>query len=563
MLTEKCFNQENLIGELESVQTQNQHLSAELDLTSQQVESQRDEIQEMAKENELLEEDVKKVKDDHLTEQKNKFKLEKLINDVATALKIALRKTSPDEEPEGDGELNEIERRDNMLENLLILLNSAAAIGVGPQLGELGKQYKIRQRSASKMPGSEGGIKRGQLPMSPVALHPGGTLPHYQLGDLGLIPRPKQHIPTSFEQMRVLSATTRLGNLKKVLTRSVAIQTVSAPKALFYADQLLARVPAATQNAMLHEGSIERITPPVVAPLGPIRTSSKMTIKSTPQVTHIYFTDSQLYTTVKSTPQVIHIYFTDSQNYITVNSYIYLSDNLTYTTDGQTYPTGDSCVMCTIQTVKHTQQVIHVYDTDSQTYPTDSQKYQTGNAGLHYRQSNIPNRDSWLRYRQSDIPKMQCSSKLQTIKNNVSMLQTGNATGNAGLRYKQSKIPNSSTLQTAEHIQKAFHVYVTDIQTDPTCNSCHHYKQSNIPNRYCIFTLQKVKHTHCNWQFMTTLQSQTNPSGNACLHYRQSNIPNRQFMSTIYSHSPTYPSGNSCQRYIHTVQHTHQVIHIV
>ncbi|VDI83782.1 cilia- and flagella-associated protein 157-like isoform X2 [Mytilus edulis] len=279
MLTEKCFNQENLIGELESVQTQNQHLSAELDLTSQQVESQRDEIQEMAKENELLEEDVKKVKDDHLTEQKNKFKLEKLINDVATALKIALRKTSPDEEPEGDGELNEIERRDNMLENLLILLNSAAAIGVGPQLGELGKQYKIRQRSASKMPGSEGGIKRGQLPMSPVALHPGGTLPHYQLGDLGLIPRPKQHIPTSFEQMRVLSATTRLGNLKKVLTRSVAIQTVSAPKALFYADQLLARVPAATQNAMLHEGSIERITPPVVAPLGPIRTSSKMTSK--------------------------------------------------------------------------------------------------------------------------------------------------------------------------------------------------------------------------------------------------------------------------------------------
>ncbi|XP_076091761.1 cilia- and flagella-associated protein 157-like isoform X2 [Mytilus galloprovincialis] len=279
MLTEKCFNQENLIGELESVQTQNQHLSAELDLTSQQVESQRDEIQEMAKENELLEEDVKKVKDDHLTEQKNKFKLEKLINDVASALKIALRKTSPDEEPEGDGELNEIERRDNMLENLLILLNSAAAIGVGPQLGELGKQYKIRQRSASKMPGSEGGIKRGQLPMSPVALHPGGTLPHYQLGDLGLIPRPKQHIPTSFEQMRVLSATTRLGNLKKVLTRSVAIQTVSAPKALFYADQLLARVPAATQNAMLHEGSIERITPPVVAPLGPIRTSSKMTSK--------------------------------------------------------------------------------------------------------------------------------------------------------------------------------------------------------------------------------------------------------------------------------------------
>lgn len=279
MLTEKCFNQENLISELESVQTQYMDVKAELDLTTQQVDSQREEIQEFAKENELLGEDIKKGKEELLIEKKNKMKLEKLINDVATALKIALRKTSPDEEPEGDGEMNEIERRDNMLENLLILLNSAAAIGVGPNLKDLGKQYKIRQKSASKMPGSEGGIKRGQLPMSPVALQPGGTLPHYQLGDLGLIPRPKQHIPTSFEQMRVLSATTRLGNLKKVLTRSVAIQTVSAPKALFYADQLLAKVPPSTQNVMLHESSIERITPPVM-PLGPIRTTpNKMTSK--------------------------------------------------------------------------------------------------------------------------------------------------------------------------------------------------------------------------------------------------------------------------------------------
>jgi hypothetical protein len=57
-----------------------------------------------------------------------------------------------------------------------------------------------------------------------------GTLAHYQLGDLGLIPRPKQPIPTSMDKMRVLSATTRLGGLRKVLCRSVGVQTVSAPK---------------------------------------------------------------------------------------------------------------------------------------------------------------------------------------------------------------------------------------------------------------------------------------------------------------------------------------------
>lgn len=59
-------------------------------------------------------------------------------------------------------DINEIERRDNMLENILLVLNSGAAIGVGPQMREFGKGDKVvRKRSASRIPGSEGGIKRG------------------------------------------------------------------------------------------------------------------------------------------------------------------------------------------------------------------------------------------------------------------------------------------------------------------------------------------------------------------------------------------------------------------
>ena len=69
------------------------------------------------------------------------------------------------------------------------------------------------------------------VPYSDIPIVSGpGTLPHYQLGDLGLIPRPKNTIPTSMDKMRVLSATTRLGGLRKVLSRSVGVQTVSAPK---------------------------------------------------------------------------------------------------------------------------------------------------------------------------------------------------------------------------------------------------------------------------------------------------------------------------------------------
>ena len=58
-----------------------------------------------------------------------------------------------------------MEKRDNMLENLLVLLNSAASLGLGPQAGELGKTRDqdrvVRPRTDSKMPGSGKGIRRG------------------------------------------------------------------------------------------------------------------------------------------------------------------------------------------------------------------------------------------------------------------------------------------------------------------------------------------------------------------------------------------------------------------
>lgn len=64
------------------------------------------------------------------------------------------------DDTESESGYNDIEKKDNMLENLLILLNSAAAIGIGPQPEEFGK-YEMRQKSASEMPGSKQGLKRG------------------------------------------------------------------------------------------------------------------------------------------------------------------------------------------------------------------------------------------------------------------------------------------------------------------------------------------------------------------------------------------------------------------
>lgn len=48
--------------------------------------------------------------------------------------------------------MNETERRDHMLEQLLILLNSAAAVGLGPDPGDLGKQYEETTQKITRLP---------------------------------------------------------------------------------------------------------------------------------------------------------------------------------------------------------------------------------------------------------------------------------------------------------------------------------------------------------------------------------------------------------------------------
>ena len=57
-----------------------------------------------------------------------------------------------------------VEKRDHMLENLLVLLNSAAALGVGPTPAAFAKtemSAKSRAFNTSPMPGSGKGILRG------------------------------------------------------------------------------------------------------------------------------------------------------------------------------------------------------------------------------------------------------------------------------------------------------------------------------------------------------------------------------------------------------------------
>jgi len=256
MMTDKCRNQEAMIAEFEMREQEYQELETEADILRQQVHATRDELQEMSHDNELLEDKTKNLGQAFEKEVTARVKIEEIFKKASTSLQEALTSTSPDEEDlDEDRKISNLQKRDHMLENLLLILNSAAELGIGPHPSQLGKQWPEQTEVQS------GGIGKGKAAiLSGSSLKsPGGSLPHYSLGDLGLIPRPAHAITTSVDKMKVISKNVKLGALRGVLQKSVATQTVSAPKALFYADQVMGRIPEPTQQAVLKEIQVREL----------------------------------------------------------------------------------------------------------------------------------------------------------------------------------------------------------------------------------------------------------------------------------------------------------------
>ncbi|XP_025112375.1 cilia- and flagella-associated protein 157-like [Pomacea canaliculata] len=269
MLTEKCRHQEEEIAAFEQKEQEHQQVLAEVNMLQEQVTFAQEETKQVVKVNEELSENLRSTSRMLENETDRRKCLEHILGQTSQVLKEALRRTRPAYD-EPDTSLTDVEQRNHLLQQLLMLLNSAASAGLGPKPGELGKQYEETSHAIIRMPGHDQFSYKSDL----SALGSIGAIPHYNLGDLGLVPRPSQAVPTFTERVHGLSATTHLRSLRKVLTRSVGVQTVSTPKALFYADQLLSQAPKDPTN----KEKTELIHSPPV--LGPITSSKTLTNKA-------------------------------------------------------------------------------------------------------------------------------------------------------------------------------------------------------------------------------------------------------------------------------------------
>lgn len=235
MLAEKAKQQEEMLLEYEEGEANRKDLESELDLLRAQVDSMKAELKSTTEKKESLESELAKVTKDRDLSMKKKDELTGILSQAAQALRSSL--VAPTVVNGKPDEAEAIAQRENLVQTLLGILNDAVTFGVGPSAKDF---MPPRKTSGYSSPSPDIGRhihkKKETLPSKAqvVAAAVNRPLPHYKLGDLGIVPRSHPKLGERPGASSPLAPISRQ-------TRSVGVQTVSAQKAMFFADQLLSK----------------------------------------------------------------------------------------------------------------------------------------------------------------------------------------------------------------------------------------------------------------------------------------------------------------------------------
>uniref|UniRef100_A0A8C5PNZ0 Cilia- and flagella-associated protein 157 n=1 Tax=Leptobrachium leishanense TaxID=445787 RepID=A0A8C5PNZ0_9ANUR len=196
MFTEKCKELQEMLDssvktelEFTCLQKEQKELQGEVQMARQSMSTLEEELQNARQEKNVLNQQLEE-------ERRRQEIVDRVLSQAAASLKDVLLV---------ELELEFLERRDQMLQNLLLLLNSAATLGLGPEFQDFERKpnHPLEHSTASKVNRS----------LSSQELKGPGILPHYRMGDLGLVPR-RDATAAKQSKIAMLSKTTRLGPLR-------------------------------------------------------------------------------------------------------------------------------------------------------------------------------------------------------------------------------------------------------------------------------------------------------------------------------------------------------------
>ncbi|KAG9477680.1 hypothetical protein GDO78_012929 [Eleutherodactylus coqui] len=203
MLTEKCHQQQEMLDlAVQKVQDLN-HLHKDHQTLEEEAHALRQRTTSLEEEGKRLMEGMSTANRQLEEEAKKRQSVEKVLSQAAFALKDTLVEKSNDEEDEEQVEF--LARWKEMLHSLLTLLTSAASLGLGPDLNEF--QSTDTHYVEHQVP------PKGSRQTVSATLKGPGVIPHYRIGDLGLVPR--QDVSNAVaSKIKMLSRTTKLGPIQ-------------------------------------------------------------------------------------------------------------------------------------------------------------------------------------------------------------------------------------------------------------------------------------------------------------------------------------------------------------
>nr|XP_002123434.1 cilia- and flagella-associated protein 157 [Ciona intestinalis] len=203
MITARARQQEVLLEELETREqeyVQFEEESGEVRTENEQLHNTLESLEEQCS---SLKEQLKKTEKQNCDVIAAKERLEDILAAAAYTLKQATMETNYDDP-------SVAVKRETMMDRLLLVLDSAALLGKAPPPADF-----FKQRAKTLMAPLASVKEVPKQDTSRVESPP--KFPHYKLGDLGLVPRPRKQAMGHPSKVAHLSATTRIG-LKPSMT---------------------------------------------------------------------------------------------------------------------------------------------------------------------------------------------------------------------------------------------------------------------------------------------------------------------------------------------------------
>ncbi|KAH9496468.1 hypothetical protein Btru_010940 [Bulinus truncatus] len=230
-LRQECKDQQQIIEEQMQKIAKLQEKNQDIDQLQSQIDLLSKELKRQTEMNENLTQQNIRLQLSSLTDTDARREMEQLFANAIDAIKESLMMMEPNAETIDNfrSSVDYGELQKNMLESLVVLLKSSAALGIRPVKQEIeGKALSIKQ-TISYIPGG----KHNWTSKKDKGVHS-----HYLQGDLGLTPGVLDKIPTALDKMKKMKNQVEFNTYRSILFRTYSTQTDCTPLSLLYSQHI-------------------------------------------------------------------------------------------------------------------------------------------------------------------------------------------------------------------------------------------------------------------------------------------------------------------------------------